>query len=217
MPESKEYLDCFEEIANSKKYGIIQHYFKGSGCVNSELIGSVSTMCRQSGAKNFKEWYRYYHKTPYANNLNVGVTRLQCALKKDGWEYNDEDVLMCLKTFVLYQTWIGMLQEKRIKYMLEDENFYCLFSDAKNDIEYNVDLLLVSKKQKKWVCGLQVKPASYKEIEFDRTRTMNFHKKYNIPMLYIRYYTDTKDYFEMDLLNVKCLKELILRSEKASV
>ena len=217
MPESREYLECFEEIANSKKYGIIQHYFRGSGAVNYELIGSVSTMCRQSGAKNFKDWYNYYHQTPYADNLKKAVNLLQIALKKDGWEYNDKDAFMCLKTFVLYQTWVGMLQEKRIKYMLEDEDFYCLFSDRKTDMEYNIDLLLISKNQKKWVCGLQIKPTSYKEIEYDRKRTMTFQKKYNIPMLYIRYYTDTKDYVEMDLLNVKCLKELILRSEKASV
>ena len=175
----------------------------------------MTYLCRQSKAKEFLEWVKYYDTTPYAKNISIAVGKLQEALRENKVECTDEVVTICLKAFLLYQTWIGVEQEKAAMKLLADKNFYCLYPQSDIDLFHNIDIILVSRSRKKWVAGIQVKPSSFYEMESDRYRTAKFQKRYHLPTMNIRYDRYKKDFYDVDIENIQLYKRQLLRYEKS--
>lgn len=209
-----DYINYYERILKSQNYKIVQLYFKDNGCVDYQVVGHTTSLCRQSKAKKFIDWIKYYASTPYANNLSIAVRKLQEVLKEHQLEYSDEVVEICLKTFILYQTWKGVEQELAATQLLTDKNYYCLFPKSEIDLYQNVDIILVSRSRRKWVAGIQVKPSSFYEQESDRKRTSDFHKRYHLPTMNIRYDRYTREFFDADIENVQLYKAQLLKCEK---
>lgn len=215
MQTNQDYINYYEKVVKTNNYKTIQVYFKSNDCVNHELVGHMTYLCRQSKAKNFLDWVKYYNTTPYAKNLSVAVQKLQKKLKENNLEYTDEVVGICLKAFILYQTWIGVEQEKAAMKLLADGNFYCLYPQSDIDLYHNIDIILVSRSKKKWVAGIQVKPSSFVEMDSDRYRTTKFHKRYHLPTMNVRYDRYTKRFYQIDIENLQLYKRQLMKYEKS--
>ena len=215
MQTNQDYINYYEKVLKTNNYNTIQMYFKNNDCVNHKIVGHMTYLCRQSKAKDFLEWVKYYDTTPYAKNISIAVGKLQETLRENKVECTDEVVTICLKAFLLYQTWIGVEQEKAAMKLLADKNFYCLYPQSDIDLYHNIDIILVSRSRKKWVAGIQVKPSSFYEMESDRYRTAKFQKRYHLPTMNIRYDRYKKDFYDVDIENIQLYKRQLLKYEKS--
>lgn len=209
-----DYINYYERVLKTQNYKIIQLYFKDNDCVNSQIVGHTTSLCRQSNAKKFIDWLKYYSTTSYANNFGISVQKLQEVLRRHQLEYPDEVVEICLKAFILYQTWKGVERELAAIQLLTDKDYYCLFPQSYVDLYQNVDIILVSRSRRKWVAGIQIKPSSFYEKETDRKRTSKFHKQYHLPTMNIRYNRYTREFYDTDIENVQLYKSQLLKCEK---
>jgi len=215
MQTNQDYINYYEKVVKTESYQKIQLYFKNTECVNPKVVGHMTYLCRQSKAKEFIDWVKYYDTTPFANNFNYAKEKLQERLRDNKLQYDDKTVSICLRTFLLYQTWIGVEQEKAVMKLVADKNFYCLYPQTDIDLYHNIDIILVSRSKKKWVAGIQVKSSSFIEMNEDRNRTVRFHKRYHLPTLTVRYDRYTKEFFEVDIENVQLYKRQLMKYEKS--
>lgn len=216
MPENKDYLKFYQEFVTTDEYKAVQKYFNISKCVDYKQVGHMTYLFRNSKTKTFNEWYIYYHNSKHSDGLKWSVSRLQVVLKANKIYYSDDIVLECIKALMLYQTWIGVQQERELMKLLADSNFYCLYAPTDVDLNCNVDIILVSRKIKKWCIGIQVKPSSFFETDYTRSKTIKFFDRYHLPTVTVKYDKDTKEFIKADLKNIECMKKLLLRYEKAS-
>ncbi|MGN0426637.1 MAG: MjaI family restriction endonuclease [Agathobacter sp.] len=206
-----EDMDFYGTVIESKEYNVIQRYFHKNDCLSPKIIGHMTYLCRQSKANSYNEWIQYYGNTEYAKNIDISILLMQETLARNNLCYSDEIVENCIKAFIFYQTWRGVEKEKEVTKLLSDDDFYCLYPYSDIDLYYNVDIVLISKKLKRWVAGIQVKPSSFTEDQAARERISKFQKRFRIPVLYIRYDRYTKELFEVDIENVQLYKRNILK------
>lgn len=187
----KEYIQYFEKISNSKEYHTIQRYFTKSNCTDIRIVGHVVYLCRSSGARAFYDWYTYYTGTDYYRNFSFAVTRLYMCLLEHNLRFSKKVIYICLKTFIIYQTWVGCQQESRAVRLLQDKDFYCIHTSPYSDMAYGVDLICFYKSH--FAFGLQVKPTSYIPTETDKKRLDRFINRFHVPVYYLRCTSKTKN------------------------
>lgn len=207
IEREKQYIIFFEKVSKSKEYKTIQKYFDSGNCASCKMIGHIAYLIRQSNAKTFFEWFNYYKKTLYYYKLTFATTNLQKELRSHNIYYSDKVVEICLKTFIIYKTWIGCQKERDAMEVLSDDNFYCIYPHYSFDIRYAVDFVLVYNK--KYRIGIQVKPDTYKETKHDWEKMLKFYRKYKAPVLYIRYNRKTKEFLPADISYIEYRKNII--------
>ena len=210
-----DYLRFFEQVEVSKQYMDIQPYFGVSHCVYYELIGYMIRLCRNSQTNCFIECYEFYLLTIYYENLTIATERLQCILHSNGIYYNDTVVRICLKTFIIYKTWIGCQMERQAILLIKDKDFYCIHANRNYDIYNGIDLFCVY--QGKWAFAIQVKSDSYRENETDKRRIQKFVNRYHLPVIYLKYDRHTKRFPSDELEKVEKIKKNIRDNGKAGI
>lgn len=195
--KEQEFLEYFHYVEQSEEYKQVQPHFDKCECTRTATIGPLVELYRKSKAKTFGDWFEYYQHTSYYKNLPFAVGVLQDRLHRNKIDYSDEVVRICLKTFIIYKTWFGCEMEKKAKNILNEKEFYGLWTTPYIDRVMGVDFVMVHKG--KWAFGVQVKPTSFKRTKEFYGKQKIFRDRYHLPVFYLRYNRDSQEFIKDDL------------------
>ncbi len=186
-----------KEISNSEKYKKLQHLFDKSRCNDPKLVGYVVDLCKSYETRNFNEWFLHYLEL-HSKDLEESVSRLE---ETSGASH--KDCFLCIITFLIYKTWVGVAMERIAKELLYGTTWVVRDASGKADNQYAVDLIITVNE--KPLYGIQIKPSTYKGSQTNERKNAKYKETFGYDVKYLYYSEDMR----FDIKKVEEIKDAI--------
>jgi hypothetical protein len=127
---------------------------------------------------------------------------------EEGYKNSKQDCVDFFYTLLVINTLKGFKKERELmRLIIKEYEFACKETSGEDDMEYAVDFTIWSNDRKNMLCGIQLKPESYKKKDYNSKkgnirRNNEFTKKYAVKV-YTAYYNDFGQFPNItDIVNI---------------